>query len=242
MGFNFKMQDDVEIEGASLGGGSFLWESGIYDCVVDMAYVETSKGGAQGIDLTLLNDEGKKLKQRIWVTNRAGDPTYVDKKTGKKRYLPGFSTVNNLCLAATGDDLDAIAEKAEEKTINVYDPEAKKEKPTAKTVLTALLGQKVRVAVRKQIVNKQVKVGDDYVNSAETREENEVVETAFMDTNLTVAERAKGVTEPAFMPQFEEKQTGVTVDRSKPADPRAANAGSGNATTAKPASTKKLFG
>jgi hypothetical protein len=39
---NLSMQDDVKVEELSTGGGSFLWDTGIYDCVVDMAYFDKS--------------------------------------------------------------------------------------------------------------------------------------------------------------------------------------------------------
>ena len=51
---NLSMPKDMEFEELSSGGGSFLWETGIYDCVVDMVYFDKSKGGARSLNITVV--------------------------------------------------------------------------------------------------------------------------------------------------------------------------------------------
>jgi hypothetical protein len=231
---NLKMPEGIKIEELSSGGGSFLWDTGIYDCVVDMAYFDKSKGGARSLNITLLNDEGKKLKQTVYLTNRAGSPTYTNAK-GEVRPLPGYSIANNLCITAVNEELPDVDDAAELKTINVYDFTKKKEMPTEKSVATKILGQKVKVAVFKQKVNKRVNDGSgNYVDSADTKEENEIKDFYFPDTSLTVAERAKGIEEAIMSVKWAERNTGKVIDRVKEVSASAPSASA-------PANSKKLF-
>jgi hypothetical protein len=233
---NLSMPKGMEFEELSSGGGSFLWETGIYDCVVDMVYFDKSKGGARSLNITVLNTEGKKLKQTLWVTNRKGEITYMNAK-GEKRPLPGFSVATNLCVTAINEDLDSVDDSAEAKMVNVYDFTAKKEVPTEKSVATSLLGKKVKVAVFKQKVNKRVNDGTgNYVDSAETKEENEIKDFYFEDSGLTVAEKAKGITEAIVSVRWAERNTGNLIDRSKKVDASTAPAAASTNATG-----KKLF-
>jgi len=170
----FSMHDDIKLKETSLGGGSYLWDSGVYKTIVDMAYFDQSKGGAHSLNVTLLGEDGKKLKQTIWFTNRKEEVHFVNQK-GEKDYLPGYTLVNNLALIITGEDINEAFDKSEKKMVNVYDFNEKKEKPTEKSVATSLLGKQIKAAVLKQTVNKRVNDGSGtYVDSAETRDENQL--------------------------------------------------------------------
>ena len=50
----FSMRDDIELKETSLGGGSFLWDTDVYTCIIDMAYFDRSVGGAHSLNLTLM--------------------------------------------------------------------------------------------------------------------------------------------------------------------------------------------
>ena len=125
----FSMHDDIKLKETSLGGGSYLWDSGVYATIVDMAYFDQSKGGAHSLNVTLLNEDGKKLKQTIWFTNRKEEVHYVNQK-GEKDYLPGYNLANNLSLIITSDDINEAFDKSEKKMVNVYDFNVRKEVPT----------------------------------------------------------------------------------------------------------------
>ena len=229
----FSMHDDIKLKETSLGGGSYLWDSGVYKTIVDMAYFDQSKGGAHSLNVTLLGEDGKKLKQTIWFTNRKEEVHFVNQK-GEKDYLPGYTLVNNLALIITGEDINEAFDKSEKKMVNVYDFNEKKEKPTQKSVATSLLGKQIKAAVLKQTVNKRVNDGSGtYVDSAETRDENQLKEFYFPDSDLTVVEKAKDATEALMMPKWAERNTGKTLNRVKEVT------GSTSA-AAKPAG-KKLF-
>ena len=227
------MHDDIKLKETSLGGGSYLWDSGVYKTIVDMAYFDQSKGGAHSLNVTLLGEDGKKLKQTIWFTNRKEEVHFINQK-GEKDYLPGYTLANNLALIITGEDINEAFESSEKKMVNVYDFNEKKEKPTEKSVATSLLGKQVKVAVLKQTVNKRVNDGTgNYVDSAETRDENQIKEFYFSDSDLTVVEKAKDAKEALMMPKWAERNTGKTLNRVKEVT------GSTSA-AAKPAG-KKLF-
>ncbi len=211
----FSMHDDIKLKETSLGGGSYLWDSGVYKTIVDMAYFDQSKGGAHSLNVTLLGEDGKKLKQTIWFTNRKEEVHFVNQK-GEKDYLPGYTLVNNLALIITGEDINEAFDKSEKKMVNVYDFNEKKEKPTEKSVATSLLGKQIKAAVLKQTVNKRVNDGSGtYVDSAETRDENQLKEFYFPDSDLTVVEKAKDATEALMMPKWAERNTGKTLNRVK---------------------------
>jgi len=229
----FSMHDDIKLKETSLGGGSYLWDSGVYKTIVDMAYFDQSKGGAHSLNVTLLSEDGKKLKQTIWFTNRKEEVHFINQK-GEKDYLPGYTLANNLALIITGEDINEAFENSEKKMVNVYDFNEKKEKPTEKSVATSLLGKQIKAAVLKQTVNKRVNDGSGtYVDSAETRDENQLKEFYFPDSDLTVVEKAKDATEALMMPKWAERNTGKTLNRVKEVT------GSTSA-AAKPAG-KKLF-
>ena len=132
-----------------------------------------------------------------------------------------------------------LFENSEKKMVNVYDFKDKKEKPTEKSVATSLLGKQVKVAVIKQTVNKNV--FDDtvklWIPTAETRDENDIKEFYFDDSDLTVVEKSKDATEPLMMPKWVERNAGKTMNRVKAIPGDAKTAGAYNS---KPAG-KKLF-
>jgi len=232
---NLSMPEGVKIEELSSGGGSFLWETGIYDCVVDMAYFDVSKGGARSLNVTMIDANGKKLKQTFYVTNRKGEVTYMNAK-GEKRPLPGFSAATNLCITAINEDLGAVDSGAEDKMVNVYNFDKKKEVPTEKSVATKILGKKVKVAVFKQKVNKRADNGSGtWVDTAETKEENEIKDFYFSDSALTVAEKAKGIEEAIMSVKWAERNTGKLINRSKEIE------GSTTTSTATSTAGTKLF-
>ena len=209
------MHDDIKLKETSLGGGSYLWDSGVYKTIVDMAYFDQSKGGAHSLNVTLLGEDGKKLKQTVWFTNRKEEVHFINQK-GEKDYLPGYTLANNMALIITGEDVNEAFENSEKKMVNVYDFNEKKEKPTEKSVATSLLGKQIKVAILKQTVNKRVNDGTgNYVDSAETRDENQIKEFYFADSDLTVVEKAKDAKEALMMPKWAERNTGKTLNRVK---------------------------
>jgi len=211
---NLKTDKSIEAEKDTLGGGGVL-PTDAYDMVIDMAYVHMSKGGAMAIVLATKSQEGRNLKQTIYVSsgNAKGNKNYYMDKQGTKKYLPGFNIMNGIVQLTLDKDLGDI--EPEERTISIYDFDAKKEKPTKAQVLTELIGQRIILGVQEQKVDKNIKDGNDnYVPSGETRMENEIVKVFQADTDLTVAEAKAGETEGKFKDKWVEKNQGKVRDKS----------------------------
>jgi hypothetical protein len=235
--------DGLEKQEDRVGGGGGLWDTGVYDGRIKMAYAGKYKSGAQFIALTLAVGS-REYRQQILITNGKGENYYT--KDSKKIPLMGFSMIDSLCMLATESPLSA--QDVEEKVINIYDFEQKKEVPTATPVLVSLLNQPITFAIEKQLVNKQEKNGNgDYVDTAEETEKNELQKFYHTETKLTITEAEAGLEEGVFYHKWKEANTdengvGKTRDRRKKA--------SGGATSGKPpvpaassgAPKKSLFG
>jgi len=235
---NLKIDKDVKLDEDTVGGGSFTWESGVYDVVVDMAYLDESKGGAMGLHLTLLNGT-KKLKETLWITSgkaKGQKSTYIDAK-GTKRPLPGYTQGLNLCMAAIDETLEDAANASEAKTINIYNFDKRKELPTETDhVLVDLIGKSVKAGVIKQLVNKRVKQGNTWVDTADSKEENTISQFFHAETGLTVAEASKDIKEASFINKW------LSTNKDKTKDKRSIKTGTEASTTADKPAGKKLFG
>lgn len=216
---NLETKAGVEGEKDILGGGGAL-DSGLYDLTIKVAYVTTSSGGALALN-TIFDYNGKEVRQQFWMTSgndKGNKNTYT--KDGKEFYLPGFITANSLALLTVGKEISQL--DLEEKTIKLYDFEAKGEVPTKVQVFTELTGQTVTAGVQKQTVDKNIDSGQVdgngrkiYVPSGETRDINEVVKFFRIDDGLTVPEIEAQVTEAKFKNDWDAKYTGKTINKAK---------------------------
>ncbi len=206
-----------------LGGGkTFLVESGVYDTIIDMAYMDKSQYGADSFNVTFKGQNGEEIKQTIYVSNRQGETTYAEKDrktgqpTGKRRDLPGFSVASAICKLSVGDDLITVARSAEPKTIKIFDFTAMKELPQEKQVLTALIGQPITLGMFKDVVDKNVKDGNgNWVPGGETREENDIGKVFRTRDGLTTVEVEAEATSHDFKDAWAEKHTGITRQKAK---------------------------
>ena len=232
---NLTMNDDIAAEKDVLGGGAALIETGVYNFTIEMAYASTAASGAKALNLHLKADSGETVCKAIYVTNKKGENYYT--KGGQKSYLPGFLLATNLCLLTVRQELHQVT--PEEKTIMLYDFDAKRELPTKAKVLVDLIGTRVTASIVKEIVDKTVKQADGtYVPTGETREQNEIDKFFHIDTGMTIAEiRAKSTTAD-FKEQWATKNTGITRNKTKGAV--AGAAGKLQAAANKPA-PKSLF-
>jgi hypothetical protein len=247
---NLDIAADAAGDVDSLGGNS-LWESGLYNLDVTLAYVQKSSGGATGVTLHLTDeDSGKELRETLWISSgdKKGNKTYYETQKGEKKNLPGFNLFRSLTMMTLNKEPSAIV--TEEKVIKLYSYEAKAEVPTTVSAIVELMGSKIIGGVRKVSENKQVKNDAGiYVNdsSGATREKNELDKFFHSGTRMTIAEATGGLTEGEFIDQWEAKWKGVTLDKVEAVTPGATNAGvaafgGGNAQAATPKPTASLFG
>lgn len=235
----------------SLGAGG-VFDSGVYDFKIKLAYMIKSTGGAVGVALQLVHN-GRTLNKTVYCTNKQGQPYY--ERDGKKNYLPGFNFMNAMGLLAAGEELSDL--ETEDKIIKVYDFDESKEVPKNCEVITSLVGEDIMIGVIKQIVDKNTKndnfdptqpkgpENQPYIPTGETREENELDKVFQAESGMTVAELRAEADEAKFIDEWKAKWDGVTRNRAKGAANGQGLTGAG-ATAGGPQTTegrkKKLFG
>lgn len=200
--------------------GDFTKDTGMYPMKVDMAFMGKSDGGAVNVTLWLKEIGGNGgHRETFYVTSKAGSNTYVDKRSGKKRLLPGMEGMNQLSIITAGKKL--AAQTAEEKLVKIYNFQEKKDLPTKVEVLTEMLGAEVLVALTKKRENKRKKVGDEYINTNEEQVSN-IVSKFLYPNGLTVAEHIAGQAETTYRDGWVKKfGPDYVQDRFKPVAPGA---------------------
>lgn len=161
-----------EVEDDFIGGGGAV-DTDIYPATIKYAYIgKASKSDARNVTISVTLPGGKEVVESIWMTNRNGDVTYKDKKTGDLKNLPGYNQINALCMLLAAKEVGDMT--VEEKTLSLYDYDAKKEVPQAVDCFVDLHGEELNVAVQRQTVDK-TKLNDstgDYDPTGETRDVN----------------------------------------------------------------------
>ena len=205
--------DGLEEARDSLGGFAAK-ESGLYNAVIKLAYAAPAASGAMGIALVFGLEDGSEYRETLYVTNKKGENWYANKNDASKKVpLPGFTIVDDLCMLTT--EMPLSAQATEEKTIKVYDSEAKKELPKAVQMLTELLGKQVILGILKKVENKTVKEGNEYVPTNEKRELNSIDKVFHYELRLTVVEARNGEEVGKFIDSWNERNAGNTRDSFK---------------------------
>ena len=240
--------DGLEQTQDRLGGGYQPKETDIYTGKIKALYAGKSAGGAQSVSLILSLADGSEYRETFWITNKKGENFFLNKDDKTKKVpLPGFTIVDDLCLVTTGKPL--AEQDTEEKTIKLYDSEAKKELPKAVPMLVEALGLEVSLGIVKVLENKNEKQGDEYVPTAETREVNATDKVFHTETRMTVVEAREGAETAKFWDSWLERNKGNTRDKRTIKNGQAGTAGApkaAGASAAAPAAggapRKSLFG
>ena len=204
--------DGVESGGDVLGGGGLI-ETDVYSGKIKLAYLGKSPSSkAQSVTLHIETPKGE-VRETLYFTNRDNKPHY--EKNGKKLFLPGYDTVNDICLLVTKRGIVKQADHLETKTVKLYDFKEKEERPREVEVLTDLIGEDVSVAIQKQIVDKQAKVDGKYQKTGDTREENTISKFFNPDTDQTVLEMRNEIEGGVFKEAWLKKNQGKTANRAK---------------------------
>ena len=194
-------------------GGFAAKETDIYLATIKAMYAQPSGSGALGVTLIATLEDGSEYRETMYVTNKKGENFFLNKNDKTKKVpLPGFVTVEDICLIASGKPLSE--QETEEKVLNIYDSEARKELPKSVPCLVDVMGKQVALGIVKQVVNKNVKQGNEYVPTAETREENVIDKIFHPEVKLTVAEARAGKETAEFWDAWLEKNKGQTRDRT----------------------------
>ena len=188
---NKKPAVEAEVEDDFIGGGNVL-DSDIYPAVIKYAYTDKSKSSnAHNLTLCLLVNGNIEITRQIWMTNKDGDVTRINPKTKKEENLRGYNQVNSLCMLVVSKDISKM--DVQEKTLNLYDFESKKNIPQTIECLVELHDCELQVAIQKQIVDKNSKneATGDWEPSGETREINEFIKFYHRNRRVTLSEISK---------------------------------------------------
>lgn len=217
--------DNLEAAQDTLGGYAPL-PSGIYSGTIKAIYAGKSDGGAHNVTV-LLDLGGRELRETIYISNKKGENWYPNKQSpDKKLPLPGFTIANDLALVATG--LPLSEQPFEDKILNVYDPEQRKEVPKSVSVMVDAIGKPVSVAVLNVLENKAVKdQSGNYIDTAETRNSNTIDKVFDTDSKMTVAEAREQKTGGIFWAKWSEMNSGKVRDKRTIKDGAAGSASSG---------------
>lgn len=204
-------------------------DSGVYQGTVKNAFISKSAGGATSVSLEVKLDSGKTIFETIYVTNREGNNTY--EKDGVIGYLPGFLTVNQIVLFATGKDLFELESELEERIVKQYDSKAGKQVDKPAMVIVPLLEQPILVAI-KEVRENKTKAGDGNkrITLAEDRVYNTIDKVFHPSTFHTQAELEQDK-EATYIDTWKKDNEGKLDDRYKSVE--SAN----SATVSKPSST-----
>ncbi len=182
-----KPAQKAEVEDDFIGGGGVL-DTDIYSGVIKYAYIgKAANSDARNLTLSVTIG-GKEVSRQIWMTNRKGGVTYEDKKTKEEKNLPGYNQVNSLCMLLASKEVGEM--DVEEKTLNLYDFDAKKELPQAVDCFVELHGLPLQVALQRVTVdkNKKNESTGEYEPTGETRDENEFIKFFPEDRLVTISE------------------------------------------------------
>lgn len=179
------------VEKDIVGGGFKALTSNVYGFDVVLAYFGKSKKGAKFVQLELKEIiSGAKHRFTIYISNAEGSIKYKDKTSGELKYLPGFLTVDALCLLTVGKPLITLQDQTEQKTINLYNYDLKKEVATDVPMLMPLIGKRVKAGVLERIENKNAKNPStgNYEPTNEKRTLNEISKFFRERDDMTVGE------------------------------------------------------
>lgn len=211
---NLKTKENITLDRDYVGGSRIL-PTAIYDLTIKVAYLSQSKGGAWAINIIAETPEKQTVNQQFWMTSgtEKGCLNVYKDKEGNEQYLPGFVSANSLALLTLGKEIGDL--DVEEKVINLYNFEQKKEVPTKVQMYVDLVGTEVKAAVEEQLVDKNVKNdAGKYVPSGETRSVNEIDKFYRMRDSMTVTEIQAQAEEAAYYIIWSEKNKGQIRDKS----------------------------
>lgn len=208
-------------------GGLRLVDSDIYPMTIKVAYAGSYESGAQYIAVVGQLEDGSEYKENLLITTKEGNNFFMGgKNKDKKTPLQSFTIMDDICVIAS--DKPLCEQDTEEKVVNVFDKDAKKELPKSVQVLTALTDQVVAVAIIRQLVDKTEKNAQTgtYDPTGETTEENTIQKVFHPTLKLTVVEATEGK-EAAFWDAWLTKNKGKVPDKSKGVQGKAGAPGAG---------------
>jgi hypothetical protein len=210
-----KTDDSITFDTDRVGGNFKSLETDLYDLTIKFAYLSTSNGGAMALNLEAETQDAVKFTQQFWIVSgdaKGNKNTFTDKE-GKQQYLPDFVSANSLALLSVGEGLSDL--ELEEKTINLYDYDLKKEAPTKVQMFTQLIGQTVKATIVQILEDKKTKNDAGvYVANGETRTVNKIDKFLRERDSMTVTEITAEAEEALHAVKWLEKNQGQVFDKT----------------------------
>lgn len=198
-----------------IGGGGYIWKSGVHKATIKMVYMNQAKSGAVSFNIVMENAEGQTMKEAMYIRSgkAKGNKTFYEKE-GKAYPLPGYASAESLCIAAVGKQLPEVLDAVEKKTVKIYDFDAGKEMPQERPVPMELINTAITVAVVEQLEDKNKKDSSgNYVPTGETRQTN--ASRFFGNADGFTAEEITAKAEEATkFDAWAEKNAGKVVDKT----------------------------
>ena len=218
--------------------GRGVLDSDLYLSTIKLAYVKQAASGAVALVVHAETADGRKIQEDLWMQSGTakGGKNYYE-KDGVKSYLPGYLIATSLTLLTLGKEISDV--DTETKVVNVYSKEAKGDAPTKVEAVVDLIGQEVILGVIKEVVDKQSKVGESYVNTGETREQNVIDKVFRAKDNKTTFEFRNKIEDAGYYEQWKSAWQGKVRNKATNAPDAKPGAGAAGGGTKKP--TTSLF-
>jgi hypothetical protein len=178
--------------------------TGIHNMTIEMAYLEESASEALAVVLKLVSPAGVTLNTKEYVTSgreKGKKHYYIDKQSGAQKYLPSFTTMNDMSRLTADQELFEL--EPEEKTVMVRNYDLNKDVPTTKQVLTDLIGKEITVGVTATLE-------DQFKDPTKSRTVFSIDKVFHTETGCTVVELESGLTEGVYIKSWAERNTPTT--------------------------------
>lgn len=209
--------DASKSEDKDILGSGATTPSDVYLGTIKVAYYSKAASGAIAVNLDIALDAGRNHRETIYISNRKGEFTYTDSRTNEAKYLPGFVSIDSLCLLTVGQPLVNVDKQVETKTLNIYNFEQRKEIPTDVPVLMPLVGKRVKLGlleVRENKTKKNDSTGK-YNPINEPRQYN-TIDKFFRESDDRTTEEIKAkIAKAEFINKWTEKHQGKLNDKYK---------------------------
>lgn len=196
-----------------LGGGFQPRSTDIYNMEIVLFYAGQSKEGAKFVTVHAKDATGV-YRETVYITNKKGENFFLNKDDKTKKVpLPGFTTIDDICLAATG--LPLADQEWEEKVFNIYDFDAKKEQPTKVMCCPAVMGKTVSLGIQ-EVLEDKTKKNDQtgqYEPTGESKKTNNIQKVFHTESRVTMAEARNGQ-EAKFWDSWLERNKGQVYDKT----------------------------
>lgn len=235
MDLNLPSNVVLEEERDSIGSGTLA--SDVYLGEIELAYLDAATSGAINVNISFKTNN-RSVRQTVYISNKAGKFVYKDKE-GKEQALPGYAQMDAFFTAVTGKGI--AQQTTEEKVINIYNYELKKEMPQTRKVFMDVLNKPIAAGILEVSEERTTKDSNYTVGTGEYRTFNEFNKWFDAESGLTNVEKKAGETEAKVLAKWKEANAGKKVvrdaasrDTSKAGAPSA-----GGAANKKP--TESLF-